>query len=481
MALPPKKWDAESFSKWDGQSFSAKAKTGHLNLRALELAAYLIPRWLLAAPRASAKAYVKRINSLLPPSQRMSAAQLLFDVSTRELNVRVPAPLAGFTIAQFNIPRDMVVIVSRKGADKKDLDKSTKSRVNADDILRLRGTPHALATVASMQVRDPVLLKPKEMEGMRTHLRAQKDSLAVAAQELHDRLLPRFYIKQRDWRERDHLGKSAVKIQARHRGKQCRRSMVGQIELVRLRVLSMRLAARRMGLNLMLARYNEPIVNRRLLRHLSKPSQNVAASPAVDKQVRVLDLAERSDTPGASAHADAAGAVGEPLILQGDTVGAVDASFHVRTDAANVAAGESFTVTDSFMYGMGSFVTRKRVATARAYRNKLNTLLKAAPEAAELSLPLPLLALVATPPVVSVTAQLTVNEVSIGALTLPPDVHVEQMTINKQRIQLNNRRLDQSQKLLKVRVAYDSRVMIAPFFHPYQIGGVGVLPRADAI
>ena len=428
-------------------SFSMKKRGGDRDPRARELAALLIPKWLLAAPRASAKAYVMRVNSLLPPSQRMSAAQLLFDVSSRELNVRVPAPLAGFTIKQLDIPRDTVVLVSRKGADKKDLDRSAKAKVNADDILRLRGTPHALAAVANIHGRDAMLLKPKDMEGMRTHLRAQKDSLAVAAQDLHDRLLPRFYIKQQDWRERDHLSKSAVKIQARHRGKQCRRNMVGQIELVRLRVMSMRLAARRMGLNLMLARYNEPILNRRMLRHLTKPPQNVAASPAVDKQVRVLDLAERSDTPEVSAPADATGAVGEPS--EDNAVGAVDESFHVRNDAAN-EAGESFISRDD-MGGVGSFALNKLMVTAHTYRNKLNTLLKAAPEAAEFGLPLSVVALVVTPPVFSVTAQLTVNEVSIGALTLPPDVHVEQMTINKQRVQLHHKRLDHAQKLLKVR------------------------------
>lgn len=98
----------------------------------------------------------------------------------------------------------------------------------------------------------------------------------------------------------------------------------------------------------------------------------------------MLDLAERSDTPEVSAPADATGAVGEPS--EDNAVGAVDESFHVRNDAAN-EAGESFISRDD-MGGVGSFALNKLMVTAHTYRNKLNTLLKAAPEAAEFGLPL---------------------------------------------------------------------------------------------
>lgn len=71
--------------------------------REQELIAKAIPQWVIAAPRAAAKAYVARLNEMLGVASshsHMSAAALLFDVSPVELEVSIPTSLAGFTISQ---------------------------------------------------------------------------------------------------------------------------------------------------------------------------------------------------------------------------------------------------------------------------------------------------------------------------------------------------------------------------------------------
>lgn len=164
--------------------------------------------------RISILADVKRLNSMLGENNKMSAAAFLFDVTPIELHVQIPTALSGFSIAQLQFPKGSVVVTARLNAQKKKLDKSPQLKLDANDVLVLKGVPHALATCCSVQGGQAVLLKPKESVAMRVHLKDERESLASAAQELHDRLLPHVRRQQLKWMEKRRIDAAATKIQS---------------------------------------------------------------------------------------------------------------------------------------------------------------------------------------------------------------------------------------------------------------------------
>ena len=121
-----------------GHSATAAVSGSQAKQQQQLLAAKVVPRWVMAAPRAAAKAYVLRLNTMLQ-AKKMTAAALLFDVTAVELSVRIPLPLAGFTIAQLQFPRGSVVVVSRRDKDGKPLDAGAQLKLNAEDELVLKG------------------------------------------------------------------------------------------------------------------------------------------------------------------------------------------------------------------------------------------------------------------------------------------------------------------------------------------------------
>jgi hypothetical protein len=159
-----------------------------------ELAAKVVPQWVIAAPRAAAKAYVERLNGMLrvaaSDKTHLSAAALLFDVSPVELQVSIPTSLNGLTVQQLQFPKGSVSTVGRIVDGKRKPLENPQQKLDGGDVLVLKGTPHAIATVATVQAGRVVILKPKESAAMRAHLKDEKESLMLAAQELHDRLLP---------------------------------------------------------------------------------------------------------------------------------------------------------------------------------------------------------------------------------------------------------------------------------------------------
>ena len=284
------------------------------------------------------------------------------------------------------------VIVGRYSSDRKALDfKSPQLKLNAGDALVLKGTMHALASVASTQGGKIVLLKPKEMDGMREHLRDERDSLSLAAQELFDRMLPLVRHKQREWRVKRKQESAATALQAVMRGKLTRVDMAAEINLRNWNRHVARVAARRAALELVRRQYAGPILSPTLLAQLARPSPSRHG-------------AELDDVP--------------------------------ETDATPEI-------------NLKGVIMAKRAKKAKAHATALNKVLAAAPEAAAIGAPLPLLIALTSPPV-TVTARLNVNEVTIGSLQTPADVMVVGMTINKVSKALKaNKRVDPATKLLK--------------------------------
>ena len=111
------------------------------------IAAKIIPQWVRAAPRASAKAYVAKVQALMPDT-RITAVSLLFDTEPIELPVLVPGSLASFTFSQLHLPASTVV--GRKGVDGRKLPFEPKQALVVNETLMLRGKPRFLAAVAVM-------------------------------------------------------------------------------------------------------------------------------------------------------------------------------------------------------------------------------------------------------------------------------------------------------------------------------------------
>ena len=374
---------------YDGHSATAEVDRGgaHTAQRREQLAAKVVPQWVHAAPRAAARAYVARVHALMPHA-KLSAAALLFGVTPVDLSVKIPLSLAGFTTAQLNIPKGTVIIVSRLSSEKKPLDTNPALKLNADDVLVLRGMPHALVSVAVMQSGHPALLKPKESVAMKALVQQERESLSHAAQELHDRLIMHVRRQQLVWAKRNRLNAAAVRIQSFVRGKAARARMATSMDAIWRKQLAVRIRARRATAELVRRKYNGPILNRRLLKRLGHQT-----SPAVALE-----------------------------------------------DLESEVAG-----TDSFY----AVVFARRSKVARSLTSSMNRLLGAAPEAAQIGVPLPVLTLLVRH--VCVTATLLVNEITVERLQLPADVAVTHTKINNIRRPVKNtvRGLDGSQKLLK--------------------------------
>ena len=235
-----------------------------------QLVANTLPQWLISAPRTSAKMYVKRVNASI--SMKMTAAALLFDISPIELEAHVPAPLSGFTIAQLKLPKGSIVIVARLDTSGKALDTGMQAKLAGDERLKLRGQPHTLATVTYKHAGKCLLLKPSEMDATREMLKHERESLALAAQELHDRLLPQFRRKQRGWQEKERRRRAAQYIQSVFRGRTIQQLYEEELRRKRRMRLIGRLIARRAAAVIIRERTNGPILNKRMLMRLAKPS-----------------------------------------------------------------------------------------------------------------------------------------------------------------------------------------------------------------
>ena len=92
-------------------------------------------------------------------------------------------------------------MVSRHNAEGKEQDLGPQQKFNEGDELVLKGKPHVLAmhVAGASHSHAPTLLKPMEVEGMRSSLAGEREALVLAAQELHDRLLPCVRRKQLEW------------------------------------------------------------------------------------------------------------------------------------------------------------------------------------------------------------------------------------------------------------------------------------------
>ena len=361
--------------------------------REQELAAKAVPQWIKAAPRAAARSYVSRLNHLLATEARgggekKSATSLLFNLTPVELSVTIPTPLSGFTITQLQFPKGSVVVIRRLSAEQKVLEHSPQAKLSAGDSLVLRGTPHAVATVAALQGGRAVLLKPKESMAMRVLLKDERESLALAAQELHDRLLPRLRRAQIRWHRENEQAKAAARIQSIARGRRSRIKCGKSLDGLRRLRLSGRLAARRYIAEVVRRYYEGPILNRRMLKRLAEPS-----SP-------VLVLSE----------------------------GDADSE-----QAPNIYAA----------------IAARRHRVAQSHKAVLNRLLALAPEAEAIGVPMSVLALASGGPI-AVTARLLINECKVRDLRCPSDVVVTHAKINKIRKPIKGMRgLDPEQKLLK--------------------------------
>lgn len=361
--------------------------------RQQELAAKAIPLWMKAAPRAAAKAYVERLNQLVVLAvgggERRSATELLFDLTPLEISVTIPLSLAGFTIAQLQLPKGSVIIAERTGSKTpgKKLDISPSVKLEAGDKLVLRGTPHAIAGVAAHHKGQVVLLKPTESSAMRAHLKGEKESLSLASRELCDRLMPFIRKAQVVWQRQGNELRAAKTIQKSARGMLTRAQYAYELEGLRRLRLRGRLGARRYVAEIVRRQYEGPILNRRLLKHLSLPPS-----------------------------------------------------------AASALQGMTFEDGEVSLFAV---MCARRLRVAQSYKASINKLLGAAPEAKELGAPLTLLGILASGPV-GVTARHIGSEVTMKALNLPPDVTVTHANINKVKKTIKGvRGLDPTQKLLK--------------------------------
>ena len=304
------------------------------------------------------------------PKERLSAAALLFDVSPADITIRIPQPLVGFTIAQLHLPKGSVTVVERKSAQGKKLEATPQLKLSLDDELILRGRPHALATIAYMTGGHLALLKPKEAAAMKASLTAEKEALALAAQELYDRLLPLVRQRQLYWENQRRLQSMAAVIQGWFRGKHTRRVMRVHLERIARRRVRVRLVMRRAAADVIRRRYEKPVLHKALLRQLAAPLDPVAALQAMQ------DVTED----------------------QGSS-----------TSLAAVLAA-------------------RRVKIARSYETTCNKMISAARENEAIGAPLPLITLLLTDEV-SLSATVTINEMTIKAMALPADLLVTRMHV----------------------------------------------------
>lgn len=358
---------------------------------AKKLAAYIVPLWVKAAPRAAAKAYVKRIRTLFPDMPTTPAA-LLAHSTPLEISVVIPSSLIGFSISQLQLPTSKAYNVkgaslelTRLSAQGKKLDASGAVKVDTGDTLLLRGTPHVLATVAGRHGGHLTLLKPKEAEAMRKSLHDERQALMIAAEELAHRLARAYRRQQHTWAYERRRRSAATRLQARARGMAAREAVREDMErLVRRRRRAM-LKVRRTAAAMARKRLNGPILSGALLRRLALP-------PSVSTALHEMEEEE-------------------PSIFA--AIGA------------------------------------RRGKIARAYTTAINTLLIAAPEGVELGAPMPLIDLLCLQPT-SLTARISTNERTMSSLQLPADVAVLRYVINKKKVEVRSQtRLDPSVKLLK--------------------------------
>lgn len=373
-----------------GQSSSSEVTVGSSAIKSQQqqLQRKVVPRWLIGAPRASAKAYVARVNAVLAHSTA-TAAELLFSEEEIELTVKIPTPLTGFTIAQLKLPKGKVHLKARRrgGTGKhEELDIASGSKLHADDEIVLCGTAHAIAGVVTTTGGKHILLKPSDAAATREMLKLERDALWLAAQEVYDRLLPHVRRQQRRWMEQQQRARAAVRIQASARGKSVRSTLEVELAAVRRVRLVGRLAARRGAVDLARRQLNGPILHPRVLKRLALP------------------------TP--------------PAVL-----------------AQELAAG---VATDTIM----QMIASRQLRLARSHATSLNHLLGAAPEASALGVPMPLLSLLLAGPV-TVTAKVRALEVEVSALRLPADVVIMHFTVNRLRHEVKHNRIDPKLKLRK--------------------------------
>lgn len=335
--------------------------------------------WLEAAPRAAAYEYRRTVNRVLPPDERLSAIALTFDglsaASLFQLEVLVPTPLAGFSIMQLQIPKDAVTIVRRTDSDNKELDTSHQAKINAGDIIVFSGTAHDLAAIATMGKEGvAVLMKPRQMSDTRDMLAAQKQSLLIAAQELHDRLWLACQRKQPEWRQR----KAAQVIQAWQRRARIRRVFMGEMQALRYRQRAARSGARKIGLLLLRGTMSEAMISEK---------NGLLTIPRLGA---IAETATATSTPGLGAIDSLTGSYGG-----GE-----------KEDEAMEAASRSLDL-------ISEILGCDKLLMARAFVERINRMLLSAPEAAELGAPLSLYTMLFGDHL-TVTATLLVNETTIG-------------------------------------------------------------------
>lgn len=334
------------------------------------LASKLIPMWLRAAPRAAGKQYVKKVNSLLPKDKKRSAAALLFDALTIEAfehDVIVPPALSGFTIEQIGIPKGTVTIIGRTSSDGKKQDFQPKAKLMSGDVVRCVGSPHDYAGIATKgKDGEAIFIKPREIQDSFAQLKAQKESLWLAAKGLFDLLLP-------CWRAFRSKYKALATIQARHRGRATRHFLGPQASWIRLRTRAVRMAGGQVFLEFVRHRYSLPLVDRKRIQEWTAMSRQLA--PSTWKCDDENDLNE--------------------------------------ADLAHISK---------------TSILRKS-ALANLYSRAINTRLAASPEGAEMDLPFSLHKLLFGGPL-QTTAILHANEVTIGGLAVPSDISMDRFKVN---------------------------------------------------
>ena len=389
--------------------------------RRQSMAKLLVPQWLKAAPRAAAKAYVLRVNSLLPHKKRLTAAAMLTEKAKEmvELGVQVPSPLAGFTIQQLNLPTKVILFSRASSLGGKTLDVEKVSKCAAGDTLFIRGTPHDLAEIATMKDGGIFLNKPREIEDASGKLQAQRESLALAGAELYDRLLSA-------WLAHRKSSRLAIAMQKAYRGRSVRIWSVPQAAWVLMRCRLMRNISSQIALEMVLAKYAKPIIDKRRLMGWTELSKK--AKPNMRRQ-------------------STAASMPVPVVAATTTEGPAAAP---EASTAEVVEEEEPEWAQGF--GLLDLLAARKGVMARLYVSAINKLLMAAPEASEIGAPLGMHELLVDSHTCCVTAKLYANEVTIGSLNLPADVIIERMTINKRNINTpatGGKRIDPDQKILK--------------------------------
>jgi len=255
---------------------------------AKKIAAYIVPLWLKAAPRAAARAYVRRLRALLPDLSTSPAA-LLLQSRPLEISVAIPSPLIGFSIAQLHLPTSKsgakaTLELTRLNAHGKKVDAAGATKVEAGDTLLLRGTPHVLATFAGRVGGISTLLKPKEADAMRKSLADERQALMLAAEELAHRLVRAYRRQQHRWAQERRTRAAATRIQARARGIAARDEVRDDMIRLGRRRRRAALLVRRTAAKMARARLECPILSGAQLRKLAEPPSVVVALHEMDDQ-----------------------------------------------------------------------------------------------------------------------------------------------------------------------------------------------------